>query len=93
MGKWLGLGAFVAVAQVQPLVWDQRSYIKPLQAAAKKKKKSHFDMKDHGKFLYYFISRFHLQYLLNYFGISLTYALKLTYFLLRRPRDGGNPGG
>lgn len=35
--SWLGFGAFTAVAQVQSLVWELRSHIKPLHAMAEKK--------------------------------------------------------
>ena len=39
MVQWLGFGAFSTVVQVQLLIWELRSHIKPLHAMAKKKKK------------------------------------------------------
>ena len=37
MAQWLGLGAFPATAQIQSLVWELRSHIKPLHVMAKYK--------------------------------------------------------
>ena len=39
MVKWLGLGAFTVVAQVQSLLWRLRAHVKPLHSVAKTKKK------------------------------------------------------
>ena len=36
---WLGFSTFTTVAQVQPLIWELRYHIKPLNAPAGKKKK------------------------------------------------------
>ena len=35
--EWLGHSTLIAVAQIQFLAWELRSYIKPLQVMAKRK--------------------------------------------------------
>lgn len=47
--EWLGHSTLIAVARIQFLVWELRSYIKPLQVMAKRKNRRRKKEKGWGK--------------------------------------------